>query len=91
MEKIILQQLNAHFQDNNLLPEYQSAYQNHYSTETAILKICDNIQQNMENGMTTTMICLDLSVAFDTVHHHTLKLFMQNCFSIKSTALKWIS
>ena len=43
IEKIILQQLNTHFQNNNILPEYQSAYWKHHSTETAILNICDNI------------------------------------------------
>ena len=48
IEKIILQKLGTHFQDNNLLPEYQSAYQKHHSTETPILNICDNILQNME-------------------------------------------
>ena len=42
-KKIILQQLDTHFQDNNLLPEYQSAYQKHHSKETAILNIHDNI------------------------------------------------
>ena len=45
----------------------------------------------MENGITTAMICLDLSAAFDTVNHHILKLIMENHFDIESTALKWIS
>ena len=92
IEKIILQQLNTHFQGNNLLPKYQSAYQKHHFTETAILNICDNIlKKNMENGMTTVMTCLDLSAAFDTVNHHILKLIMENNFGIERTALKWFT
>ena len=38
--------------------------------------------------MGTTMMCLDLKVAFDTVNHHILKLVMENHFGIESTALK---
>ena len=41
----------------------------------------------MENGMTTAMICLDLSMAFDTVNHNILKLIIENHFGIESTAL----
>ena len=41
--------------------------------------------------MTTAMICLDLSVAFETVNDHILKLIMENCFGFESTVLKWIS
>ena len=37
-----------HFRTNNLLPNYQSAYRAHHSTETAILNLCDNILQNIE-------------------------------------------
>ena len=48
IEKIILNQLMNHFRTNNLLPNYQSAYRVHDSTESAILNLCDNILQNIE-------------------------------------------
>ena len=41
--------------------------------------------------MTTAMICLDVSGAFDTVNHHILKLIVENYFGIECIALKWIS
>ena len=51
IEKVILQQLWNHFNTNKLVPNYQSAYRANHSTETAILNLCDNILQNMENNI----------------------------------------
>ena len=43
VEKCALDQLNAHCNSNNLMPSYQSAYRKHFSTETEMLKICNDI------------------------------------------------
>ena len=72
MEKVILNHFWNHFQINKLIPNYQHAYRAHHATETAILNLCDNILQNMENNINTTMVALDLSAAFDTVNHKIL-------------------
>ena len=79
------------FEDQNLLPTYQSAYHKHHSTETAVLNICDEILENAEHNKLTAMVCLDLSAAFDTVNHSILKSVMEHYFGLKDTALKWLS
>ena len=81
----------AHFTENNLLPKHQNAYRKHFSTENPILNICDNIWTNMENGKLTSIICLDLSAAFDAVNHSILLEVMRNYFGITDMALDWIS
>ena len=45
----------------------------------------------MENSKLTSVICLDLSVAFDTVNHSILLEVMRNYFGIADMALDWIS
>ena len=45
----------------------------------------------MENSKLTSIICLDLSVAFDTVNHSILLEVMRNYFGITDMALDWIS
>ncbi len=50
----------------------QSAYKSFHSTETALLKIHNDIIYNMDNGKVTTLTLLDLSAAFDTIDHATL-------------------
>ena len=91
IEKAAQPQLMTHFTEHNLLPKHQNAYRNNFSIETAIFNICDNIWTNMENSKLTSVICLDLSVAFDTVNHSILLQIMRNYFGIADMALDWIS
>ena len=91
IEKAAQIQLMAHFTEHNLLPKHQNAYRKYFSTETAILNICDNIWTNMENSKLTSIICLDLNAAFDTVNHSILLEVMRNYFAIADMALDWIS
>ena len=47
-----------------LYPLLQSA--SHTSTETALVKVQNNILLNMDNQRVTLLVLLDLSAAFDT-------------------------
>ena len=88
IEKAALLQFSTFFEDQNLLPTYQSAYRKHHSTETAVLNICDEILENAEHNKLTAMVCLDLSAAFDTVNHSILKSVMEHYFGLKDTAFE---
>ena len=65
----MLLQLSQHCEEYDLQPDYQSAYREHYSCETAVLKVSNDILWAMENQAVTSLITLDLSAAFDTVDH----------------------
>ena len=84
IEKAAQTQLMAHFTEQNLLPKHQNAYRKNLSTETVILNICNNIWTNMENKKFTSIICLDLSAAFDTVNHSILLEVMESYFGFKT-------
>ena len=58
--------INGHGKTGNY-EELQSAYQNHHSTETALLKVKTDILENMDNGRVNFLIILDLSAAFNTI------------------------
>ena len=90
IEKAALLQFATFFEDQDLLPTYQSAYHKHHSTETAVLNICDEILENAEHNKLTAMVCIDLSAAFDTVNHSILKSVMEHYFGLKDTALRWL-
>ena len=91
IEKAAQTQLMTHFTEHNLLPKHQNAYRKNFSTETAILNIFDNIWTSMENNKLTSIICLDISAAFNTVNHSILLEVMRNYFDIADMALDWIS
>ena len=91
IEKAAQTQLMTHFTEHNLLAKHRNANRKNFSTETAILNICNNIWTSMENNKLTSIICLDLSAAFDTVNHSILLEVMRNYFAIADMALDWIS
>ena len=40
-----------------------------YSTETALMYLSDHIRGNLDKGLLTGMVIIDLQKAFDTVDH----------------------
>ena len=87
IEKAVQAQLQKHFGKPSLLPNHQSAYRQHHSTETTLLNMCDNI---LKHGKCTSMVCLDLSAAFDTVNHKILLGILKSYFGNSDHALDWI-
>ena len=55
-----------------LYPVLQSAYRQGHSTETALLKVQNDILLNMDMTRITLLVFLDLSAAFDTVDRKIL-------------------
>ena len=85
IEKAAQLQLQKHFDQQSLLPNHQSAYRKHYSTETTLLNMCDNILRNMENGKCTSIVSLDLGAAFNTVNDTFLLDVLNSYFGIFRT------
>ena len=85
----MLLQVSKHCEEYQLQPDYQSAYREHYSCETSILKISNDILWGMEAQSITLLVVLDLSAAFNTVDHEILLSILSNKYGIKSKALKW--
>ena len=83
VEKVTLDQFNQHCQENDLVPEYQSAYRKKHSCETNLVKLVNDTLRNMENQLVTAIVILDLNAAFDTVDHDLLLEVLGKRFSIK--------
>lgn len=90
VEKSVLDQLNKHFLEHSLLPDYQSAYRAFYSTETALMRLHHDILQRMEHQQLTAFVALDLSAAFDTVNHDVLLQVLKARFGVKNETLQWV-
>ena len=84
-----MDQINDHINLQNLFPEYQSAYHKNHSCETSSLKVMNTLLWNMENGMVTVLVAIDLSAAFDTVDHDILLNVLEKEFGITGNVLNW--
>lgn len=89
LENAVYKDLSTHVENNNVIPECQSAYRKFHSTETALIKIFDDILPNMAQGKNTMLISLDLSAAYDTIKHKFMLKTLEN-YGVEKTALTWL-
>ena len=71
-EKLVYQQLKSFMTINNVLVKQQSGFRFHHSTETSLLSSTNEWLYNMDRGLFTGVLFLDLKKAFDTVDHSIL-------------------
>ena len=89
IEKVVANQFTNHLKDNNLLEDFQSAYKQFHSTETALLRVSNDILRSIDNKQCVALTLLDLSAAFDTIDHNILLKILKNNLGIRDTALHW--
>ena len=89
VEKCMLKQLLNHCENHDLLPDFQSAYHEHYTKETSLIKISNDILWLMERQHVTAIAILDLSAAFNTVDHEILLQILEQDFGFCGKALHW--
>jgi exonuclease III len=89
IEKVVGARLNKYLNDNDLHEPLQSAYKSFHSTESALLKVQNDILSYIDNRKGVILVLLDLSAAFDTVEHGILLSLMESRLGITGTVLNW--
>ena len=89
IEQAVIDQLEKHFVANDLNDEFQSAYRQNHSTETALLHITNDILMAMDNRRAVCMVMLDLSAAFDTINHDIMIERLRSSQGLGQHAAKW--
>ncbi|KAI2644642.1 RNA-directed DNA polymerase from mobile element jockey [Labeo rohita] len=85
----VFNQLNNYLNLNGYLDNFQSGFRPHHSTETALVKIINDIRLNSDSGKISVLVLLDLSAAFDTLDHNILLERLENWVGLSKMALKW--
>ena len=91
IERVVAKRITDYFEDNNLLEKMQSAYKKLHSTETALIKVHNDILCAIDKKYSVALVLLDLSAAFDTVDHNILLSRLSSRFGICDNALAWLS
>lgn len=58
--------------DNGILEPFQSGFKTLHSTETALLRVFNDILLACNSGSHVVLVLLDLTAAFDTADHNIL-------------------
>ena len=89
LEKVVASQINEHISKNSLLELNQSAYRKLHNTETALLKIFNDLLMSADDKKVSILVLLDLSAAFDTLDHSILLDRLNTTFGLSGTVLEW--
>ena len=74
---------------NNILEQCQSGFRMNHCTETALVKIVNDLRCNMDSQKLSVLVLLDLSAAFDTVDQHIMLNRLRHLVSLSGTVLNW--
>ena len=88
IEKVIVSRLADHTAANDLMDPMQSAYRKGHSTETALLRVHNDVIGAVDKGNGVILVLLDLSAAFDTVDHSILLNFLKKHVGVDGCALR---
>ena len=90
LEKSAAIQVHNYLNDSGLFPALQSAYRKYHSTETALLRVTDDILKTLVSNGEVILVLLNLSAAFDTLDHQILLARLRKQL-FTETALIWFS
>uniref|UniRef100_A0A8C1LVL1 Reverse transcriptase domain-containing protein n=1 Tax=Cyprinus carpio TaxID=7962 RepID=A0A8C1LVL1_CYPCA len=89
LEKTVLYQLQSFLNSNQILETFQSCFKTLHSTESALLRVSNDILLATDAGDSVILILLDLTSAFDTVDHKTILSRLEFYVGIQGTVLSW--
>ena len=87
LEKIALDQMQEFLKKEKILDPLQTGFKKHHSTETALLRLTEDIRRGIDKKYVTLLLLFDFSKAFDTISPFRLLerlrlMGFQNCSSV---------
>lgn len=89
LERLVLARLRPHVQSSPNFSKFQSGFRSEHSTETALIKVTNDILSGIEKKAVTVLLSLDISAAFDALDHNILIDRAEQRFGITDSALAW--
>ena len=91
LKKLLLSQDSSNLNSHNLYNTCQSAYRPGHSTETALLKVANDLFLSLNKGNISVLALLDFSSAFDTIDHSIHVHRLHTDFGFTDAVFQWFS
>ncbi|KAI2654724.1 hypothetical protein H4Q32_011506 [Labeo rohita] len=85
MEKVV----QTFLSDNSINEVFQSGFKALHSTESALLRVLNDIFLETDLGKLVALVLLDLRCAFDLVDYSILLSRLESCVGLRGTVLQW--
>ncbi len=89
LEKVTSSQLYFFLEKNYICEDFQSGFRPSHSTETALIRVTNDLLVSSYRGCISLLVLLDLSAAFNTIDHNILLNRLENFVGISGSALAW--
>ncbi len=89
LEEVVSAQLCSFLQKIYIYEEFKSGFSPHHSTETALVKMTNDLLLASDKGCILLLVLLDLGAAFYIIDHDILIDRLQNYTGIQGQALRW--
>ena len=90
IENVVINQIDDHLAKHQLHEPLQSAYTPNHSTETAIVKVTNDILRGLDRRQCVYLVLLDLSAAFDTIDHQVFLLRLREDYGVSGGVNDWM-
>ena len=90
IEKVAASQIGSFLESTNKSNNFQSAYKQLHSTETALLKVHNDVLTAMDSSKVTALTLLDLFAAFDTIDHSILLQRLEMWYGFGGVMISWL-
>ena len=91
LEKLAVSRLNDHIRLCEKEELCQSAYKPFHSTESALLRVFNDVALHLDSRRVVLLAMIDLSAAFDTICHDQLLHLLDKEYGVRESALSWFS